>query len=187
MFGEFLAPQWMKWVCALGLIAAPSLGLAFGGKPQPALPTVAHVDIQRYLGTWYEIARLPQKFQEGCAGVTAKYDLRDDGSISVLNRCLQGGLSGRERTAEGIARIVDPVTNAKLEVSFFRPFWGDYWILELGADYEYAVVGVPDRGSLWILSRTPQMDPGLVEQVLARRQAQGFDISRMEYTLQERP
>lgn len=150
----------------------------------PPLATVPHVDLERYLGTWYEIASFPQRFQRGCTGTTATYARNADGTIAVLNRCRKGSLDGEEKSAEGRARVVDPSTNAKLEVSFFRPFWGDYWIVDLGSDYEYAVVGHPSRDYLWILSRTPTMDPGVYDGIVARLRAQGYEVERLNRTLQ---
>lgn len=102
----------------------------------PPLETVAHVDLARYLGTWYEIASFPHTLQRGCTATTATYSLRSDGDIDVLNRCRKGSIDGEEKTALGRARVVDRSTNAKLEVSFFRPFWGDYWIIYLDKDYQ---------------------------------------------------
>ena len=150
----------------------------------PPLETVAHVDLARYLGTWYEIASFPQSFQRGCTATTATYSLRTDGDIDVLNRCRKGSIDGEEKTALGRARVVDRPTNAKLEVSFFRPFWGDYWIIDLGEDYSYAVVGHPGRDYLWILSRTPTMAEATYEVIVARVQAQGYETSRLVRTLQ---
>jgi apolipoprotein D and lipocalin family protein len=150
----------------------------------PELRTVPHVELARYLGTWYDIASFPQRFQAGCTGTTATYTLRSDGEVDVLNRCRKGSLSGTEETAQGRARVVDRSTNAKLEVSFFRPFWGDYWIIDLGPDYEYAVVGHPGRDYLWILSRTPTMDTAMYDAILARLRAQGYEVERLERTLQ---
>ena len=150
------------------------------------LKTVDHVDLQRYLGTWYEIAAFPQRFQKGCTGSTANYTLRDDGEIDVLNRCRKGSLDGEEKVAKGRARVVDRATNAKLEVSFFGPFWGDYWIVDLGADYEYAVVGHPSRDYLWILSRTPTMETAVYDGIITRLRAQGYEVERLSRTLQPR-
>jgi len=150
----------------------------------PELETVASVDLERYLGTWYDIASFPQSFQEGCTGSTAVYALRDDGEIDVVNRCRKGSLDGEEDVAEGRARVVDSSTNAKLEVSFFRPFWGEYWVIDLGADYEYAVVGHPSRDYLWILSRTPTMDAAVYGGILARLRAHGYEIDRLVRTPQ---
>ena len=152
------------------------------GLPEPR--TVPRVDLQRYLGTWYDIASFPQRFQLGCTGTTATYTLGGDGDIAVLNRCRKGSLTGKEDSALGRARVVDRTTNAKLEVSFFRPFWGDYWIIDLGADYEYAVVGHPSRDYLWILSRTPTMDSTVYEAILARLREQGYEVARLNRTPQ---
>mgnify|MGYP003572124103 FL=1 len=150
----------------------------------PPLATVELVDITRYMGTWYEIASFPQSFQEGCTGTTATYSLRDDGDVAVLNRCRKGSLDGEEDAAEGRARVIDSSTNAKLEVSFFRPFWGEYWIIDLGPDYEFAVVGHPSRDYLWILSRTPTMDSSVYEGILERLRDKGYQLDRLNKTLQ---
>ncbi len=150
----------------------------------PELQTVPRVDLGRYVGTWFEIASFPQRFQRGCTATTATYTLRDDGQIEVVNRCRKGSPDGPEKVAKGRARVVDPSTNAKLEVSFFWPFWGDYWIVDLGADYEYAVVGHPGRDYLWILSRTPTMDPELYASIVRRLQGQGYETDRLQKTTQ---
>jgi apolipoprotein D and lipocalin family protein len=150
----------------------------------PALETVPHVDLARYLGTWYEIASFPQSFQRGCTATTATYTLRDDGQLDVLNRCRLGSPDGEEKTARGRARVVDRSTNAKLEVSFFRPFWGAYWIIDLAPDYSYAVVGHPGRDYLWILSRTPTMSDETYQRIVARLRAQGYETSRLVRTVQ---
>jgi apolipoprotein D and lipocalin family protein len=147
----------------------------------PELRTVQKVDLQRYLGTWYDIASFPQRFQRGCSGTTATYSLRSDGDIDVLNRCWK---EGQEETANGRARVVDRTTNAKLKVSFFRPFWGDYWIIDLGMNYEYAVVGHPSRDYLWILSRTPTLESPVYSGILGRLQAQGYEVNRLNLTPQ---
>ena len=153
----------------------------------PPLETVAHVDLSRYVGTWHEIASFPQSFQRDCTATTATYTLRADGDIDVLNRCHKGSLQGKEKSALGRARIVDRSTNAKLEVSFFRPFWGDYWIIDLADDYSYAVVGHPGRDYLWILSRTPTLPEETYQRILTRLQAQGYELSRLVRTLQAPP
>jgi apolipoprotein D and lipocalin family protein len=150
----------------------------------PPLQTVPQVDLKRYLGIWYEIASFPQRFQRGCTGSSATYTLRSDGKIEVFNRCRKDSLDGEEKTAKGLARVVDPSTGAKLEVSFFRPFWGDYWIIDLGSDYEYAVVGHPSRDYLWILSRTPTMNDATYAGILTRLRAQGYEVERLRRTLQ---
>jgi apolipoprotein D and lipocalin family protein len=169
----------------LGVLAAAGCATTTTERLRlPPLQTVQRVDVQRYLGTWYEIASFPQSFQKGCTGTTATYSLREDGDLDVLNRCRDGSLDGEERSAHGRARILDRSTNAKLEVSFFRPFWGDYWVIDLGADYEYAVVGHPSRDYLWILSRTPTLDPERYEAIVQRLKAQGYETQRLQRTLQ---
>jgi len=152
-------------------------------KPPP-LESVPHVDLARYAGTWYEIASYPQRFQKGCTGTTATYTLRADGTVEVLNRCARDSLDGRVTVARGRAKVVDRTSNARLKVSFFWPFWGDYWIIDLGRDYEYAVVGHPSRKYLWVLSRTPTMAPALYEGILERLRGQGYDTARLCRTLQ---
>ena len=149
------------------------------GNGMKPLETVAHVDLQRYVGRWYEIARYSHRFQEGCVGSRATYTLRDDGRINVINECYENSFSGKLRSAKGKAWVVDKETNARLKVSFFWPFSGDYWIIDLGKDYEYAVVGHPGRKYLWILSRTPSIDQDLYEGILARLESQGYDTSKL--------
>ena len=146
----------------------------------PELETVERVDIEKYMGTWFEIAKLPQKFEKGLVGITATYSTLPNGKVRVLNAGYRRDFNGNTKTAEGRATVVDTKTNAKLKVSFFWPFTGDYWILELGKDYEYAVVGEESRKYLWILSRTPQMDEAIYNDLLKRVQAKGFDVSKLE-------
>ena len=151
---------------------------------EPPLKVVSFVDLKRYMGTWYEIARYPHRFQEGCVGSSANYSLRDDGKVNVLNQCYKGNLDGKLIKAHGKAWVVDPATNAKLKVSFFWPFSGHYWIIDLGENYEYAVVGHPDRSYLWILSRTPEMDDQLYNDIVGKLQMQSYDTSKLIRTLQ---
>jgi apolipoprotein D and lipocalin family protein len=149
----------------------------------PPLVTVEHVNLERYLGTWYEVASFPQGFQAGCTATSATYALRPDGEVDVLNRCRKGTITGNESIAHGRARVVDTSSNAKLEVSFFGPFWGDYWIIDLD-DTAYAVVGNPSRDALWILSRTRAMSPDTYSGILARLQQQSYDVTRLVKTAQ---
>ncbi len=153
-------------------------------KSEPPLETVPYVDLTKYTGTWYEIARFPHRFQEGCINTSATYTIREDGKIDVLNKCLLDSPEGKLKTARGVARIVDTKTNSKLKVTFFWPFSGDYWIIDLGKDYEYAVVGNPDRKYLWILSRSPSMDEKLYMNIIEKLKQQNYDTSRLIKTLQ---
>ena len=145
------------------------------------LDVVPHVELSKYLGKWYEIAHLPAKFQEGCNETTATYTLLDKGAISVLNECKK---NGKVKLARGKAKVVDKNTNAKLKVTFFWPFYGDYWIIKVGNEYDYAVVGTPNRKYLWILSRTPKMDGDLFSQLIDFVKAKGFDVGNIIKTSQ---
>jgi len=160
-------------------------------KPVQPLEVVPSVDLQRYAGTWYEIARLPNWFQKQCTGdVTATYTVLENGTIKVVNSCRK--VSGQIEKAEGLAKQADKNgPNTKLKVRFapkilsFLPFvWGDYWIINLAADYSYAVVGGPDRKYLWVLSRTPKMDETTLQVVLDQVKQTGYDLSGLIRTMQ---
>ena len=169
---------------ACGLVLTGCATTATERLRLPPLEAVPRVELSRYLGTWYEISNFPQSFQRGCTATTANYTLRPDGDIDVLNRCRKDSLDGDEKSSLGRARVVDTASNSKIEVSFFRPFWGDYWVIELAEDYSYAVVGHPSRDYLWVLSRTPSMDPALYEAIVGRLAAKGYETSRIVKTLQ---
>lgn len=168
----------------LPLAAGLFVMLSGCASKHPPLPTVDHVDLERYLGTWYEIARYPAPFQEGCVATSATYSPHEDGGIRVINRCRVETLDGEEREAEGRAKIVDEDTSAKLKVTFFWPFYGDYWVLGLGEEYDWALIGEPSRRYLWILSRTRQMDPALFDEIIGRLPALGYDPGRLLITPQ---
>ena len=140
---------------------------------------VGHVDLERYLGKWYEVARLPTSFQRDCLESTATYEAMDDGRIRVINACSSKKSPAKTKVARGKAWVVDTETNAKLKVQFFWPFSGDYWILDLGEDYEHAVVGDPSRRYLWVLSRTPSMPASTYDGIVDRMQAAGFDTDAL--------
>jgi apolipoprotein D and lipocalin family protein len=150
--------------------------------------TVDAVDLDRYLGDWFEIARFPNRFQRACMGdVCATYARRSDGRIGVVNRCR--ATDGHLIEAQGVARIVDARTSAKLKVRFapavlsFLPLvWGDYWIVGLADDYSWAVVGSPDRAYLWILARTSTLETARLDAARAAARANGFDIDRLAMT-----
>lgn len=141
------------------------------------LRTVGALDLRRYAGTWYELASFPQSFQEGCSHTTATYNLREDGEIDVLNRCIK---EGELDEADGRARVVEPP--AKLEVSFFRPFWGDYWVIDLDPDYRTAMVGHPSRDYLWFLSRTATVSADVMSAMEAKARDAGYEIERLRRT-----
>jgi apolipoprotein D and lipocalin family protein len=179
-----------KRLFALVLILASASVPAGADRPQ-ALEVVSSVDLSRYAGKWYEIARLPNRFQEKCAGeVTANYSQLEGGQLKVVNECRQK--DGQITRAEGRARLADEGgPNSKLEVRFAPAWlgwlpmvWGDYWIIDLAPDYSFSVVGAPDRKYLWILSRTPQMDEAIYQRIVERTAARGFDVSRLIKTRQ---
>ncbi len=167
-------------VSGIGLVVLVSLALLVSGpvEAEPPRP-VDRVDLQRYMGRWYEIAAMPNFFQRNCArDTTADYALRDDGLVSVTNRCVRA--SGEADQADGVARVADPVTNARLEVSFVsilgvRLFWGDYWVIGLGRDYDYALIGTPTRRWGWILARDPHPPEAQIQAWLAELKVQGYD------------
>lgn len=150
-----------------------------------ALETVPKVDIDKYAGTWYEIASFPQRFQNGCHCTTATYTETDKDYLLVENKCRKNSIDGKVSDISGKAFIVPGTGNAKLKVQFFWPFRGKYWIIDLAEDYSYAVVGHPNREYLWILSRTPQMDEVIYEAIVARASEKNFDVKKLRKTVQK--
>ena len=152
------------------------------------LKVVSKVDLKKYIGLWYEIAKIPNRFQKDCIrNTTAEYILKDDGKIKVINSCFQA--DGSKNSVEGVAKIVDNTSNAKLEVSFvkilgFQLFWGDYWIIGLGDNYDFALVGSPDRKYGWILSRTKQLPQEKINKISELLKIKGYDIKNFEFTEQ---
>jgi apolipoprotein D and lipocalin family protein len=155
------------------------------GNPHPPQPAKT-VDLERYAGRWYEVARYDMRFEKGCEGVTAEYSKRPDGLIRVLNTCHQGAVDGPVKTNEGKAKVVDATTNAKLKVSFFGPFFGDYWVLDHADDYSWSIVGEGSGKYLWLLSRKlpTQADRAALT---ARAKALGYDVSLLRPTKQPAP
>jgi apolipoprotein D and lipocalin family protein len=153
-------------------------------RGDPPLAVVPDVDLSRYQGKWYEIARLPFRFEKDCAGdVTAQYEQKPDGGIEVINMCRKE--DGSLKQSKGVARLRDKNgPNSKLKVQFFWPFSGDYWILDLDPDYRWALVGVPGRKYLWVLSRTPKLPANVYERLLSKAQELGFDVKRVIRTKQ---
>lgn len=164
-------------------LAAMAAAAVVSAEGQP-LEVVRSVDLERYLGTWYEVASYPAWFQKGCTAVTAEYSRRDDGLIRVVNSCNQGSLDGKLKQSTGRAKVVAGSGDAKLKVSFFWPIWGDYWIIDLDPEYRWAVVGVPSRKFLWVLSRSRSMDEALFQEIASRLPAKGYDPAQLVRTLQ---
>ncbi|OQW34788.1 MAG: hypothetical protein A4E19_17890 [Nitrospira sp. SG-bin1] len=168
-----------KFLSACALMVAGCVGI----ESRQPLHTVASVDLARYAGTWYEIARLPMWFQRHCLDSKAVYTVRPDGKIGVHNECVTD--SGTLDQADGIATVVDPNTNAKLAVTFDNFFArlvgpsrdGNYWILDLDPEYQTALVGTPDRRYLWVLSRRPHLDEATYQRLVGKARQLGFPIS----------
>lgn len=153
-----------------------------GDAPPPVMESV---DLERYSGRWFEIARYDVSFQRGCEGVTAQYRALENGEVEVINACRKGGLDGELDTITGRARVADGSNGAKLKVSFFGPFFfGDYWVIDLAEDYSWAVVSEPAGRFLWILSRTPQMDGAVLTDRIAWLAEQGYDTDALRLTEQ---
>ena len=160
---------------------------------QDTLTTVPSVDLRRYLGSWVEIAKYPNKFQKKCVSDTrAHYSAQADGTLRVLNRCTQQ--DGQTSEAVGQARQIGGTTSPKLEVRFapawlsFLPWvWGNYWVIDLDADYQLVAVSEPKREYLWVLSRTPAVNPQAYEALLGRLEKKGFDLSKLEKSKQTQP
>lgn len=163
-------------------ILTSSIALASSDLP---LDTVSKVDLNRYIGKWYEIARFEQSFQKGCTAVEANYSLRKDGDIKVVNKCRLNTPDGELKESEARAWVKDKETNAKLKVQFFLRgiklpiFAGNYWILELDDDYQYALVGDKSRKYLWILSRTNTLDEKIYLELVAKARDLHFDVSKL--------
>ena len=181
-------PAARRWVAAVAVAFATTLQPA-AAHAQAPVRAVPLVDLNRYAGDWFEIARFPNRFQRQCLGdVRASYALRADGRVDVVNRCrtAEGPIEAR-----GVARVVDERTSARLQVRFapawlsWLPVWGDYWIIGLAPDYSWAVVGDPGRKYLWILARTPHLAPDAVAAARQAARTNGFDVERLVQTSQQ--
>lgn len=175
----------MKTVAAItGLILLTACGSYPAGNANVPQPTKA-VELERYLGKWYELARYENRFEKGCEAVTAEYAKRDDGLISVLNTCRKGSVDGEKDTAEGKAKIVEGSNGAKLKVSFFGPFFfGDYWVLDRAEDYSWSIVGEPSGKYLWILTREPVLSKDKRDALINKAKALGYDTSLLYFPKQ---
>jgi apolipoprotein D and lipocalin family protein len=148
------------------------------------LDTVGSVDLKKYQGRWYEIARLPQRFEKDCYAVFADYTIHPDGYVEVHNSCRKGSLTGEVKDANGKAFPVEGSNNSKLRVQFFWPFRGDYWVLKLDPENKHVLVGSPDRESMWILARTPQLDASIYKELVDYARDKGFPVDELEHTVQ---
>ncbi len=182
--------QLRKRIAFMALL--PLVAIALTGCPATPPQVVPSVDLTLYVGFWYQISAFPAFFNRNLVGVTAEYTLVEAGVVDVLNKGFEDALDGQEVSIEGEARVADPDTNAKLEVEFDFPlgklFKGEYWIVDLDTTfYQYAAVSDSKRSTLFILSRTPQMDEAVYDGIIARLQANGFDTSKLILTPQPIP
>jgi apolipoprotein D and lipocalin family protein len=184
----------MAWMVATLSLTSHDLAAQTNATPAPlpAVTPIASLDVPRYMGTWYEIAKFPNRFQAKCvANTRARYLTQADGSVQVLNSCVMADHSTID--ALGLAKQVGPATSPKLEVRFAPAWlswlpmvWGDYWVIDLDADYQLAAVSDAKREYLWVLSRTPQVNAKAYDALLARLKAQHFDVQKLELTPQQR-
>jgi apolipoprotein D and lipocalin family protein len=178
-------------ILAVSALSLPACVGAPGPVGNPFVPEPAKVvQVPAYLGKWYEHGRYEAPFQKDCEGVTAEYALREDGKISVINSCYKGSLDGPLDEAKGRAKIVRDSGGAKLKVSFFGPFYGDYWVLDRGdvdasGQYPWSIVGEPSGRYLWILTRTPLPSDELQDALEARVRELGYDWSLVRLTKQK--
>ena len=178
-------------LCTLGTLLTGHATETVSSTSNNALETIPALDVGRYMGSWYEIAKYPNSFQQKCTGgARADYSLMDDGQVKVINRCRIAG--GESSEAIGVARQIGNAASPRLEVRFapdwlsFLPFvWGNYWIIELDDDYRLVAVSEPERKYLWILSRTPSVAPGDYNALLERLRQKGFDLHKLETTRQD--
>ena len=145
--------------------------------------TVKELDLNRYLGTWYEIARFDHRFERGLVGATATYSIREDGKIKVVNQGRKNVLDGKLSIAEGKAKLTDEP--GKLKVSFFWIFYADYFVLELDKEYQWALIGSSSAKYLWILSRTPKLDDNVKNMILQKAEKRGYDVSQLIWVEQK--
>ena len=164
-------------VSLLACVGRPTGNMAV---PDPTKP----VDLERYAGRWYELARYENRFETGCEGVTADYRVRPDGKVGVVNTCRQGAADGPTKSTEGYAEVVEGSNGAKLKVTFFWPFYGDYWVLDRGGDYGWAIVREPSGEYLWILSRDPTPGKAVLDGHLERAKELGYDLGLVRITEQ---
>jgi apolipoprotein D and lipocalin family protein len=163
---------------ALMMIAVAGVGSVRAAESTEAIPTVSGFELSRYLGTWYEIARLPHRFEKGLTRVTATYEINPNGTIRVLNRGFKAA-KNKWSQAEGKAWVPDPKVPALLKVRFFWPFSAEYKVIRRDAEYQWAVVTSGTKNYLWILSREPVMDKALYESLVQYVRENGFDVSKL--------
>lgn len=173
-------------LAAVLLLSACAATAATGvaGAEQKRPTAVKSVDLEQYMGRWYEVARYPNSYQKGTVGVVAHYQLRDNGRITLKNTARKGTLTGKEKKGSGDGKVDRKSNGAKWDVTFIWPFTADYWIIELDPEYQWAVVGQPSRKNLWILSRSPKLETEVYDDIVDRLEKHGYDKDKLEKTPQ---
>ena len=167
-------------IAAIGALSACATSYPSGNKavPEPAKA----VDLERYLGRWYELARYDSWFEKNCEAATATYSMRADGRVTVVNACNKDTVDGPLKSVTGTAKVVPNSNNAKLKVTFFWPFAGNYWVLDHDENYAWTIVGEPTGKYLWVLTRDANASPAAVEDLKARITALGYDLRLLHMT-----
>lgn len=182
---QAIRPNQMRMSIVIACILTMSALVSGCNENYAPMETVKQVDLNRYLGKWYQVSYIPNSFQSMCVADTqAEYQL-DGSDIRVINRCRNK--DGSIEQANGIAKIVEGSNNAKLRVSFFRPFYGNYWVLDIDPEYQWVLVGEPGRKYGWILSRTPQLDPTVQRRILEKAEALAYQASQFQSSNQTNP
>lgn len=171
--------------CTVACVVLFALSTGCANQPTAPMPTVASVDVNRYVGSWYEIASIPNSFQSMCVADTQARYRRDGDAIRVTNRCRKS--DGSVAEVNGVAYAIEGSNSAKLRVSFFRPFYGNYWVLALDADYQWVLVGEPSRKFGWVLSRKPVLDDAALKRAVARAVELGYVPDAFRSTPQTQP
>jgi len=175
----------MKLIKFISLFAMVAIGVSALGQNTSDMKTVQDVEINKFLGVWYEIARFPHSFERNLVGVTATYSLKKNGNIRVVNQGYKNTLDGKHKKAKAFAKIPNANEPGRLKVYFFWPFGADYLILDLDKDYQWALVGSNSPNYLWILSRTPEMDKTLYKAIVDKAKSLGYDTTKLELVPQK--
>jgi len=165
-----------------------TIGITMGctaGKKQQTMYSTKDINIEQFMGTWYEIARFPHRFERNLVGVTASYRLKKNGKVEVINKGFKNTLDGKQKKAKAFAKISNPEETGRLKVFFFWPFGADYLVLDIDEDYTWALIGSSSPDYLWILSRTPELPNDTYQKIVHKAKSIGYDVSKLETVKQK--